>query len=186
MELPFFLRQITAEYLFTGSQGGDVFILGDAKRRGRDDYFNNSQYLDGWTYFGRTIGTPFLTPLSEISPSLPPRYGIANNRVSLYHLGVSALVLNKFDMTARLSISRNAGTYAVYYINVPTQFSGLVTAAVPLDVLGGTVLTGSLALDAGGLLPSSVGAYVSLRKTGLLSKKRPDTGFTPAGLLMAG
>lgn len=169
----FFLRQITAEYLFTGSQGGDVFILEDPARRGRDDYFNNSQFIDGWTYFGRTIGTPFLTPQQEVGSSLPPRYGIANNRVSLYHLGISALILDKFDITARLSISRNAGTYAVYYLNIPTQFSGLVTASMPLDVLGGTTLTGSFALDAGGLLPASVGAYVGLRKTGVLSRKSP-------------
>ena len=178
----FFLRQITAEYLFTGSQGGDVFILEDPKRRGRDDYFNNSQYLDGWTYFGRAIGTPFLTPQPEVSPSLPPRYGIANNRVSLYHLGVSALVLNKIDVMAKLSISRNAGTYAVYYLNIPTQFSGLITASMPLDLLGGTVVTGSLALDVGGLLPNSAGAYIGLRKTGVLTKKSqvvvsPRRGF---------
>ncbi|WP_332368753.1 hypothetical protein [Spirosoma telluris] len=149
-----------------------MFIIDDPKRRGRDDYFNHSQFIDGWTYFGRTIGTPFLTPLPEISTSLPPRYGIANNRVSVFHLGLSALVLNKVDMTARLSFSRNAGTYAVPYIAIPTQFSGLLTASVPLNLFGGTVLNGSIAVDEGGLLPNSVGGYVGLRKTGLLSKKR--------------
>ena len=29
--------------------------------------------IDGWTYFGRTIGTPFLTPQQEVSSSLPSR-----------------------------------------------------------------------------------------------------------------
>lgn len=170
----FFLKQLTFEYLFTGSQGGDLFIIDDPKRRGRDDYFNNSQYIDGWTYFGRTIGTPFLTPQQEVNPSLPPRYGIANNRVSVFHLGLSALVLNKIDVVARLSFSRNYGTYPVPYLTVPAQFSGLLTASVPVGLLGGTVLNGSLAVDSGELLPNSVGAYVGLRKTGLLggSKRR--------------
>lgn len=180
--LPFFLRQITLEYLFTGSQGGDVFILEDPKRRGRDDYFNNGQYIDGWTYFGRTIGTPFLTPQQEVDPSLPPRYGIANNRVSVYHIGLSALVFNKVDMTARLSFSKNAGTYAVPYLTIPSQFSGLLTAAIPLNVFGGTVLNGSIAVDAGDLLPNSVGVYIGLRKSGVLSGQRsviisPRRGF---------
>ena len=169
----FFLRQITLEYLFTGSQGGDVFILDDPQRRGRDDYFNNSQYLDGWTYFGRTIGTPFLTPQQEVSSDLPPHYGIANNRVSAFHLGLSALVMNKVDITTRLSFSRNAGTYAIPYLAIPSQFSGLITASLPVKLFGGTVLNGSFAVDAGGLLPNSVGGYISLRKTGIISRKRP-------------
>jgi hypothetical protein len=178
----FFLRQITAEYLFTGSQGGDVFILEDPQRRGRDDYFNNAQYIDGWTYFSRTIGTPFLTPPQEVNPTLPFHYGIANNRVSVYHLGLSALVFNKVDMTARLSFSKNAGTYAVPYLTIPAQFSGLLTASVPVSLFGGTILNGSIAIDTGDLLPNSVGAYVGLRKTGLLGGKRaviisPRRGF---------
>ena len=168
----FFLRQITVEYLFTGSQGGDVFILDDSQRRGRDDYFNNSQYLDGWTYFGRTIGTPFLTPQKEVNPALPPHYGIANNRVSAFHIGLSALLFNKLEVLSRLSLSRNAGTYANYYLAIPSQFSGLITASLPINLLGGTVLAGSIAVDSGGLLPNSVGSYISLRKTGIISRKR--------------
>ncbi|QDK83078.1 capsule assembly Wzi family protein [Spirosoma sp. KCTC 42546] len=178
----FFLRQITVEYLFTGSQGGDVFIIDDPKRRGRDDYFNHSQFIDGWTYFGRTIGTPFLIPQQEISATLPSRYGIANNRVSVFHAGLSALVFNKVDLIARLSFSKNAGTYAIPYLTIPSQFSGLFTASLPLNLFGGTILNGSFAVDAGELLPNSVGAYVGLRKTGMLSGKRqviisPRRGF---------
>ncbi|ADB40898.1 capsule assembly Wzi family protein [Spirosoma linguale] len=168
----FFLKQITVEYMFTGSQGGDLFILDDPQKRGRDDYFSNSQYLDGWTYFGRTIGTPFITPQSEVRSSLPPRFGIANNRVSLFHVGVSALVLNKVDITTRLSFSRNAGSYPIPYLTIPAQFSGLFTASVPIGLFGGTTLNGSIAVDSGGLLPNSVGTYVALRKTGLLGGSR--------------
>lgn len=169
---PFFLRQITLEYLFTGSQGGDYFIYEDPKKRGRDDYFNNGQFIDGWTYFGRTIGTPFLTPEKEVIVSLPPRGGITNNRVSMFHIGISALIANKVEMTTRLSFSRNAGTYSVYYFNIPRQFSGLVRASLPLNLFGGTLLNASLAVDQGGLLPNSVGAYVGLRKTGILRRAK--------------
>ena len=164
----FFLRQVTFEYLFTGSQGGDVFVITDPLRRGRDNYFNHSQFLDGWTYFGRSIGNPFLTPATEVRPSLPPNTGIGNNRVSAFHVGLSALLVDKVTLTTRLSFSRNAGTYPTPYPEIPSQFSGLITASVPLDLFGGLVLNGSLALDKGELLPNSVGGYLSLRKTGLL------------------
>ena len=168
----FSLRQVTVEYLFTGSQGGDEFVITDDKRRGRDNYFNHSQFVDGWLYFNRTIGTPFLTPQREVRRDLPGYgAGIANNRVSAAHLGISALLLNKVDLTTRLSVSRNAGTYSIPYVSIPTQFSGLLTASMPLNWLGGTVLNGSVAVDVGGLLPGSVGAYVGLRKTGLLSRR---------------
>lgn len=171
----FFLRQFTFEYLFTGSQGGDVFIIDNPQLRGRDNYFNHSQFIDGWTYFGRTIGTPFLTPQAEAIPSLPSRIGIVNNRVSVFHFGLSALLFNKVDVTTRLSFSKNAGTYDIPYLNVPQQFSGLLTVSVPVNVLGGISLNGSFAIDSGELLPNSKGAYISLRKTGLLSRKQINT-----------
>ncbi|MBC3783831.1 capsule assembly Wzi family protein [Spirosoma utsteinense] len=166
----FFLRQITLEYLFTGSQGGDEFVIDNDKRRGRDNYFNHSQFVDGWVYFGRTIGTPFLAPQRELRPDLPNGgVGIANNRVSAFHLGLSGLLFDKVDLTTRLSISKNAGTYPVPYLELPMQFSGILTASVPLNWLGGVSLNGSVAIDAGGLLHNSVGGYLGLRKNGLLS-----------------
>lgn len=165
----FFLRQITVEYLFTGSQGGDEFVIEDPLRRGRDNYFNHSQFVDGWVYFNHTIGTPFLTPQLEVRNSFQDYgVGIANNRVSVVHLGLSGLLFDTVALTTRLSVSDNAGTYPNPYLNIPRQFSGLLTASVPLSWLGGTILNGSVAIDRGGLLPNSVGAYVGLRKTGLL------------------
>lgn len=168
----FFLQQVTVEYLYTKSQGGSEFILDDADRRGQDNYFNQGQFVDGWTYFGRTIGTPFLTPFAETKPSLPKRPGIVNNRVSAVNVGASALISGKIHVTTRLSLSQNFGLYIAPYPDAPMQFSGLLTAAVPVRAFGGTMLTSSLGLDLGGLLPNSVGVYVGLRKTGLLSRGR--------------
>ena len=167
---PFFLRQITLEFLYTESQGGDVFVVTEAEQRGKDDYFNHSQFVDGWTYQGRVIGNPFLTPLAETRPELLGRSGIANNRVSAGHLAMSGLLNNRLELTTRLSLSRNLGTYQVPYPGAPVQFSGLFSAALPVSVFGGSLLSGSLGVDLGGLLPNSVGVYVSLRKTGLLGR----------------
>ena len=166
----FFLKQITFEYLFTGSQGGSEFVIDDPKHRGRDNYFNHSQFVDGWTYFGRTIGSPFLTPKAETRPELSTYSpAIGNNRVSVFHLGLSALLFDRIDFVTRLSYSLNAGTYDVPYSTLPHQFSGLLTFSVPVNVLGGVSINGSVAADAGKLLPGSVGGYIGLRKTGFLS-----------------
>ncbi|QKZ11946.1 capsule assembly Wzi family protein [Spirosoma sp. KUDC1026] len=177
----FSLRQVTFEYMFSGSQGGDLFILEDPKRRGRDDYFNHSQFLDGWTYYKRTIGTPFFTTDTEVSNELPARggAGIANNRVSLFHVGLSAIVANRIDLTGRLSYSINAGTYATPYGTLPRQFSGIITAGIPTSLFGDTQLTASLAVDAGKLLPNSVGGYIGLRKKGLLNSRPAQRIVSP-------
>ncbi|ARK13557.2 capsule assembly Wzi family protein [Fibrella sp. ES10-3-2-2] len=170
---PFFLQQITVEYLYTKSQGGAEFVIDDPDQRGQDNYFNQGQFIDGWTYFGRTIGTPFLTPQGEVRPSLPRQPGIVNNRVSAVNVGASALVSGSLQLTTRLSLSQNFGLYSLPYANGLTQFSGLLTAAFPIAAFGGTTLSSSLGVDAGGLLPNSVGVYVGLRKTGLLSRATP-------------
>ncbi len=166
----FFLRQITAEFLYTESQGGSNFDVIDPQQRGRDNYFNHGQFLDGWQYYKRTIGTPFLTPQGEARPALPNPIGITNNRVSVVHVGVVGLIKSRIEMTSRLSFSRNLGTYGEPFPTQPGQFSGLLTAAVPTTLFGGALLSGSLGVDLGELLPTSVGVYVGLRKTGLLGK----------------
>ncbi|WP_370724689.1 capsule assembly Wzi family protein [Fibrella aquatica] len=176
----FFLQQITVEYLYTKSQGGDDFVIDDPELRGRDNYFNHSQFVDGWTYVGRTIGSPFLTPSTEARPSLPADRGIVNSRVSAFNLGASALFSSTIQIITRLSFSQNLGTYPVPYPTMPSQFSGLITAAVPIKAFGGSVLSSSLGVDSGGLLPNSIGVYVGLRKTGLLSRTataQPDTRY---------
>lgn len=167
---PFFLQQLTVEYLYTESQGGSDFVVDDPELRGKDNYFNQAQFLDGWTYYRRTIGTPFITPDGEARPSLPRGPGVVNNRVSAIHVGASALFSGTIQVTTRLSLSRNLGLYDTPYPNGLTQFSGLLTAAVPLSAFGGSVLSSSVAVDLGGLVPNSVGVYVGLRKTGLLSR----------------
>ncbi|WP_041616212.1 hypothetical protein [Spirosoma linguale] len=79
------LEQVLLEYLYTQNQGGALF-LENAMQRGRDNYFNHSQYQDGWSRFGLTMGTPFITPTQDNHSELP-QYGFTNtNRVSVIQL----------------------------------------------------------------------------------------------------
>lgn len=153
------------EFLYTADQGGDVFVLGVSHLQGRVNYFNSSQFIDGWTTHAHTIGTPFLTPEGDIRPSIP--YGpIVNNRVSLLHIGLSGMAGEKVNWQAKLSYSHNMGTYIAPLPGSPNQFSGLLKVYAPmqLPLLGATDINATLATDLGSLLPNSTGIYIGLRK----------------------
>lgn len=72
--LPYF-QTVTYEFLNTTEQSGplhdvDGFIFG-----GRDNYYGHAIYTQGWTYLGRTIGNPLLSP--------------TNNRVRAHHVAIN-------------------------------------------------------------------------------------------------
>lgn len=71
--LPYF-QSITYEYISTTEQSGPVHDIDGFIFGGRDDYYSHSIYTQGWTYFGRTIGNPLLTP--------------SNNRVRAHHIAI--------------------------------------------------------------------------------------------------
>jgi hypothetical protein len=72
--------------------------------RGRAQYYNHFLYQSGWTYQGRTIGTPlFLTSNG--------RPGINNNIVVAQHVGLSG-TLATVGYRALVTYSRNYGACA--------------------------------------------------------------------------
>ena len=153
------------EFLYTANQGGSEFVIEDPQRRGKVDYFNNSQYIDGWTTRAHTIGTPFITPEGDVTPGHP--YGpIINNRVSMVHAGANGWVGEKAVWSLKLSYSHNLGTYNAPLPSSPNQFSGLLTLSTPvqLPVVGLFHINATVATDQGALLPNSTGAYIGLRK----------------------
>ncbi len=153
------------EFLYTANQGGNQFVIEDPQLRGKVDYFNNSQYIDGWTTRAHTIGTPFITPEGDIRPYLP--YGpIANNRVSMFHVGLSGRIGEEGTWLIKLSNSRNFGTYNAPFPTTLNQLSGLLQVSAPLQLplLGDTQVNTSVAVDQGTLLPNAVGFYVGLHK----------------------
>lgn len=160
------------EFLYTKSQGGDNFVMTDGKNRGRDNYFNHAQVRDGWSYYNRTIGTPFITPTTDTNWKWP-NYAdsfTSNNRVSVFHMGLKGTLAQKITWTTKLSYSHNYGTYDVPFEGGPTQFSGLLTMQGKVNIFGGTILKGSVAADIGELYKNTYGFTLGLRKEGLLGK----------------
>ncbi|WP_080056638.1 capsule assembly Wzi family protein [Spirosoma aerolatum] len=159
------IQDLLFEYLYTQSQGGALF-LENAAQRGRDNYFNHSQYQDGWSRYGLTMGTPFITPTPDSRSDLP-RYGFTNNnRVAVMHIGVSGQVLDFFKFQLKASYSENLGTYESPFPKLVKQFSSVLSVSSPLYILNGVTANASVATDIGDLYDNSVGFYVGIRKEG--------------------
>ncbi|KAB7732442.1 hypothetical protein F5984_00320 [Rudanella paleaurantiibacter] len=163
----FRLNTLVLEFLNTYSQGGNAFVDGDPKRRGRDDYFNHGQYRDGWSYRGRSLGTPFIAPATDLDPELPSYLFTNNNRVRVYHAGLSGQVADAVRFSLKASYSQNAGTYQVPFLDEPTQRSGIATVSVRLRPAG-VWLNTAVAVDRGGLYSRNTGFALSLVKEGEL------------------
>lgn len=166
------VREILIEFLNTTSQGGDVFDLttSNPQSRGRDNYFNHSQFRDGWSYRQRGIGTPFITP--ALGPNGEWPFGIFtnNNRVRVFHVGMAGSLsagqilawAGRVNYQAKFSFSRNYGTYNDPFSAPLDQFSGILSLSVPFG--GGFAVSSSLGVDSGELYPANIGLYLGLRK----------------------
>lgn len=161
------LDNVLVELFYSKSQGGPEFVINDPKRRGKVNYFNHGQYQDGWIYEDHTIGTPFLTPQTDVRPSLRTGRAIVNNRVALWHAGLSGRLAQRAQWQMKLSYSQNLGTYDAPYPASTNQFSGILSASSPLTlpVLGDCDVSASVAYDQGNLFYNSTGVFASLRKT---------------------
>ncbi|MGM9506808.1 capsule assembly Wzi family protein [Larkinella sp. GY13] len=158
------ILRVVVEYLHTSSQGGSV-SSGRAtadELRGNDDYFNNGRYIDGWTYNGQTIGTPFIMPL-RYTTGLPQNLAenrnlIVNNRVNAVTIGVQSRV-KKFDLVTRISMSKNLGNY-----DVPlsfTQTSVQQHIAFPVQKY---TLNAIVAYDNAGVLEQNLGLSLLVKR----------------------
>lgn len=162
----FEINAAVLEFLYTKDQGGDDFVLGDGKRRGHDNYFNNQQVRDGWGYYDRTIGTPFIPPTSQTKwkwPNYADNF-TSNNRVMMLHLGMEGTLFRKIQWMGKFSFSENSGAYLEPFVGSPRQFSGMLMMQSKLDVLGGLTVKGAYAADIGDLYRKTYGFMLGVRK----------------------
>jgi hypothetical protein len=145
-------------------QSGPMFDR-TASYQGQDNYFNHSQYLEGWSYLGRTIGTPFITPQSDVQLAAKGARFFPNNRLNMAYIGASGQFGKFLRWTFRTSYSVNYGTYTNPYPVSYNQLSSLVGLQLRVARLPKTIVTASLAVDQGQLLPNTFGGFLGLRKT---------------------
>ena len=147
---------------------------------GLDNYFNNGEYRSGWTYYGRTIGNPLISPMGThdctwTARTPQPVLGVENNRIKAHHLSLSGKALHKLPYKLMLTYSQNFGTYWTPYLGESQIFQPWGTVPeTPLHQVSAAfvgefpffshlTLTYGLFADKGQLLPDVFGATVGVR-----------------------
>jgi hypothetical protein len=170
------IKGFNFEIFNSRSQGGELGYTQTINYiRGRDNYLNHGQFLDGWGYNRIGIGTPFI-PTSQTTLQTLPQYTdrfIANtevsyftnnNRVKSFYASIDGnLLLSRFRVA--LSKSINYGTYRYPFQQKRNQLSINLTFIRPWAFTKATQVIGSLAYDSYGIFKGGLGCYAGLKKT---------------------
>ena len=156
---------------------------------GNDDYFNNGEYRSGWTYYGRTIGDPLISPKGTHAATWTGRsmvLGVENNRFKAHHFSIAGYAFHRMPYKLMLTYSQDYGTYDMPYLGESQkdkpwgtvketplhQFSGAFIGEIPFassrlltphSAFRHFTLTYGLYADRGQLLPDAFGATLGLR-----------------------
>jgi hypothetical protein len=158
------IKGLVYEYLNSTDQSGPFHDKDGIVYGGNDGYFQNGVYQNGWTYFSRTIGTPFIS-----SPVYNKNGGVSvvNTRVQVHHIGLEGDVLG-YNYKALCSFSKNYGSYGAPYSEMIKNTSLLLEVKKQFPKLSNIELGCSVGADIGKLYGNSVGCMVSVRKRGNL------------------
>ncbi|MBO5345653.1 MAG: hypothetical protein J6A44_01960 [Paludibacteraceae bacterium] len=159
-----FVEALTYEFFATTDQSGPVHDLDGIIFGGRDNYFNNAIYPQGWSHFGQTIGNPFIT-----SPIYTSSLTILNNRTFTHHIALKGDIYG-FKYLLRYSNSNNFGTYKfpmrTYNNSVYCSVQKLVPQAWNLTF--GVSIGGDIGTQFG----NSFGAMVTVSRSGIIWKSK--------------
>jgi hypothetical protein len=157
-----FINGILYEYLNTTDQSGPFAGVDGVDYGGVDGYFTNGSYPSGWSYYSRTIGTPFISsPLYTKNINL----STLNNRVQVHHIGIEGDILS-YQYRFLTSFSKNYGNYYPPFPAMIQNTSMLLDVHKQFSGLSNIELGCSLGADFGKLYGNSVGIQFSIRKTG--------------------
>ncbi len=148
-----FINEFNYEFLNTTSQSGPLHDKDGLVFAGRDSYYHNSAYPEGWTYFGSIIGNPYLQ--------------VDNSRVRAHFVGVGGDIYGyKYRIIG--SHVNNYGTYQHPRASTSTAF--LLEVAHSIEKAWGMEFTLALSCDLGTQYGNSFGCYLRISKTGVLTK----------------
>jgi len=106
----FIWKKVLLEFMYSKNQAGEFWS--PVTPSGDENYYNNDQYIEGWSYQGIGSGTPFICTSDATREGLPsnPRDYFINNRVIALHFGFEGSLKN-WNFVLKESFSLNYGTY---------------------------------------------------------------------------
>ncbi|MFW6347582.1 MAG: capsule assembly Wzi family protein, partial [Cyclonatronaceae bacterium] len=163
---------ILFEHLYTRYQRGPIPPATLPGRSGQKDYYNHYVYIDGWTHFGRPLGTPLLITSPDGQRIANRRF--ASTRVESFHAGIEGQPLPSLSYRLLLTHSTHFGTYRgrriayelgqdYFFDTEPTQFSGMLEVEYQLPQRPQFHLMAAAAIDHGELYENSFGLLMGLR-----------------------
>lgn len=164
LRLPTFrpLHSMVVELLSTTDQNGPWHDMDGVIYGGQDNYYNNSVYTNGWSFYGMTIGNPWLT-----SPKYNTNGGVdfQNNCVRLlYFSGLGEI--NRFNYRFTTAYSHNWGTIQMSRSAPKRQFSGQFEVFHALPFLKNTEASLGISGDRGAKYGNNLALLMGLRYTG--------------------
>ena len=104
-------KKILLEFLYTKKQSKDSWSP-YVDEIYYESYYNHGQYIQGWSYNGAGLGTPFINTRTWLREDLAfdPGDYFVNNRVMVVHLGSEGTIKN-LSYLFKVSWSNNFGTY---------------------------------------------------------------------------
>ena len=148
-----FIQGVTYEFLNTTDQSGPFHDKDGCVYGGYDGYYGNSIYRQGWSYYGRIIGTPLLS--------------LTNNRVMAHHIGIKGDIYG-FRYRALVTYADNYGIYPTPLRSKNTALLLEVKKIVPQawNLEFGVALGGDFGTQYG----NQFGAMVTICKKGLITQ----------------
>lgn len=116
------ISNVLFEYIYTKNQSGPIHYsqIKDEehkhiKNTGNDNYYNNNDYIQGPSHYGRTKGTPlFLSPEYNNDGYL----NFKGTRIIAFHMGVSGYISPDLQYRILATTGQNWGRYFVPYTSV--------------------------------------------------------------------
>lgn len=161
------INYVVAEVTYTKNVSGSAPHYTDENGNqvaasGRDQYFKNFVYESGWSYFGKTIGSPYIiTELDE--NGMPTGPDLSYNRFIAFNMGTKGYV-QKVPYQLLLSYVHYYAWFDEEFETTPHQFSGFAEFDIspllnwPIAVEVGT------SFDIGNRLPNNLGGFIRISK----------------------
>lgn len=161
-----FIQGVTYEFLNTTDQSGPWHDRDGLCYGGNDYYYQNLIFKNGWNYFYRTMGNPFLTsPLYNEDGTIHTLH----SRVRVHHLGVRGDIFG-FKYLIKASYARNYGNDNTNRYVLSTNTALLLEIQKHVEKAWGLNFGMRIAADMGNLWGNDIGVQITISKKGIITQ----------------
>lgn len=148
--------------------------INEGEPLGSQTYYNHEIYQDGWTYENRILGNPLF--IFGDNPNYVSLKAISNNIIVAHHFGISGHPTERLGYKTFATYSRNYGEFRDVISEDPSvplselrvdQYSFLFKLEYFISGSKNLKVSGSLALDSGGLYDERFGFQLGIQWRGL-------------------